>query len=133
MVVLVCGGREFRDYEQVKRVLAVVCGWSETGHITIVNGGARGADQLSTLWAQEHGEKYREFLVADDPEDAVAKGAVYDWKTYPNIAGFLRNQYMLDASKPDQAVAFAGQGGTHDMLTRLFYAGVNTWVVGKGK
>jgi hypothetical protein len=131
MIVLVSGGRTFDDYATVQRVLDEVIGWAPTGHLTIVNGGAIGADQLSTRWAQERGETWVEVPVAKNPAGRVASGAKFDWETDGRVAGFLRNQYMLDTHHPEQAVVFPGGNGTQDMLERLFRAGVNTWVVGR--
>lgn len=130
MVILVCGGRDFDDYDSVVETLDEVCSWSTDGHVTIVNGGARGADQLSTKWAKERTERYIEVPVAATPEEAAKIGAKYDWHTYGLNAGPLRNQYMLDTHKPDQGIVFPGGNGTSDMLERLFRRGVNTWVVG---
>lgn len=120
MVILVTGGRDFTDYERVVKVLDEVCRWSKDGHIHIVNGAARGADQLATKWAQERGEKCTEVPVTKA-----------EWDQHGKVAGFLRNQKMLDLFHPDQGVVFPGGNGTQDMLERLFRAGVNSWVVGK--
>jgi hypothetical protein len=114
MKVLVCGGREFDDYGRLCDVLDKVCGWS-TDFITIINGGARGADRLSSRYAREYGCE-----VIEVPAD---------WATHGRAAGPLRNQAMLDIHKPDQGVVFPGGRGTEDMLLRLFRAKVNTWVV----
>jgi hypothetical protein len=131
MVVLVCGGRDFSDYDSVLVTLDEVRGWCDDGQFLIVNGGAHGADELSTRWAKEHSEKFIEVPVAKTPEEAAAIGAKYNWFTYGKAAGPLRNQYMLDTHKPDQGVVFPGGNGTSDMLERLFRRGVNCWVVGR--
>lgn len=115
MVILVCGGRDYSDYGQVEYVLEEVCGWSINAP-RIVQGGARGADSLARRWAKENG-------VTCDTVPA-------EWDKYGQAAGPLRNQKMLDEFKPTQGVVFPGGRGTLDMLTRLFKAGVNTWVVG---
>lgn len=117
MIVLVCGGRDYSDYERVCQVLEDVSGWSINGIEKIIEGGARGADALARRWATENNIPFVEVPA--------------EWNTHGKIAGPLRNQRMLDEHKPDQAVAFPGGRGTLDMLTRLFTAGVNTWIVGK--
>lgn len=124
MVILVCGGREYADYEHVCEVLDEVVGWSQddANRVKVVNGGARGADQLTSKWARERGYGARLVEVPVTPDD---------WAQYGKAAGPLRNQKMLDVHKPDQGVVFPGGNGTSDMLTRLFHAGVNTWVVGR--
>lgn len=116
MVILVCGGREFRDEERLKEVLDEVDGWSLNGNITVVQGGARGADAMAARWALNRGHKL------------ITEAA--DWATHGRKAGPLRNQAMIDKHKPTQGVVFPGGAGTLDMLTRLFRAQINTWVVG---
>jgi predicted Rossmann fold nucleotide-binding protein DprA/Smf involved in DNA uptake len=114
MVVLVCGGREYSNYERLSDVLEEVAGWSANG-ITIVEGGARGADALAKRWALENGATHVQVPA--------------NWKAYGRAAGPIRNKKMLEEWKPDQGVVFPGGAGTLDMLTRLFKARINTWVV----
>ena len=55
MRVLVCGGRDYQDRERVKAVLdeyAATAGMLRTV-LTIIEGGARGADALAAQWASE--------------------------------------------------------------------------------
>lgn len=131
MIVLVSGGKNFDNAAQMKRVLDQVIGWSPTGKVRIVTGGATGADTLAKLWAIERGEEHVEYPIAKDKAQAAAIGAMYDWETFGKSAGSLRNQLMLDRERVDQAVVFPGQNDTLDMLTKLFANGVNTWVVGR--
>ena len=116
MVVLVCGGRDFEDFEKLTAVLDEVAEQA-TGDIKVVNGAANGADLLASAWARKRGFKYLEVPA--------------DWKMLGNAAGPIRNQRMLDEQRPDRGIVFPGGKGTLDMLTRLFYAGIPTWVVGK--
>jgi hypothetical protein len=109
MKVLVCGGRDFNDWDLLHEVLnglnndkAIDC---------IIEGDARGADRLAGQWAQQHGIGLRIFV----PE--------YD-QFGPRLAPPLRNQRMLDEGKPDLVVAFPGGGGTKDMISRAIKAGV---------
>lgn len=131
MIVLVSGGRNFDNVAQMKRVLDQVIGWSPTGKLRIVTGGATGADTLAKLWAIERGEEHVEYPIAKDRAQAAAIGAMYDWETHGKAAGGLRNQLMLERERVEQAVVFPGQNGTLDMLTKLFAYGINTWVVGR--
>jgi hypothetical protein len=117
MRVLVCGGRNYNDYDRVCEVLDDVLASSPDGHVTIINGAARGADQLSTRWAKERGEEFVECPA--------------DWDAYGKAAGPLRNAAMLDRWHPDMGAVFPGGSGTEDMLCRLFRAGVETRVVGR--
>ena len=130
MNVLVTGGRDFIDYDKVKRVLDEVLGWSPTAKVRIITGGATGADECAVRWAKERGQEHREYPLARTKAEAAANGALYDFETHGKGAGPLRNQHMLDREKIEQGVVFPGGNGTHDMLTRLWNRGVNTWCVG---
>ena len=103
MIALVCGGRDFTDYDRVCRVLDGLA-------ITrIIHGDCRGADRLAQRWALER---------------VIAETAVpAQWARYGNAAGFMRNAQMLGL-KPDVVVAFPGGPGTRDMVNRARYAGV---------
>ena len=107
MKVLVCGGRDFADYDLLKTVLSAL-------HVTrgisiVIHGGATGADMLASRWAGTH----------------MIPGVVYpaDWKAHGKAAGPIRNQQMLDEAKPDMVVAFKGGRGTADMVRRAGKAG----------
>lgn len=117
MVLLVSGGRDYDNFDKLCEVLDEVVSWDGHSNIKLINGAARGADQLSTRWAQLRGIVYVEVPA--------------DWDAHGKVAGPLRNQRMIDEHKPDQAVVFPGGNGTADCLGRLFRAGVPVWVVGK--
>jgi predicted Rossmann fold nucleotide-binding protein DprA/Smf involved in DNA uptake len=68
MKVAVIGGRDFKDYELVKKTL------SKLTITVIVSGGALGADLLAERYADENNIPKKIFLP--------------DWKTYGKIAGF---------------------------------------------
>jgi hypothetical protein len=111
MVILVCGGRDFDDYETVSSVLEDVFSWSTTAHSTLVtNNTGCGAAALVIRWAKEHGGE----KVIQTPFTAAEQ-----------------RQAAIDVYKPEQGVVFAGGNGTEDMLLRLFRAGINVWAVGK--
>src|SRR5574343_438925 len=73
----------------------------------IIEGGARGADQIAKVIAIYMGIPWQEFPA--------------DWKTYGKKAGAIRNQQMLDQN-PDLVIAFHPvtgiTPGTRDMVTR---------------
>jgi hypothetical protein len=115
VIVLVCGGRDYDNYDRLSEVLEDVAGWS-LNPITILEGGARGADSLARRWAKEQGLQ------------CITVPA--DWEQHGRAAGPIRNARMLKEHPPDQGVVFPGGRGTQDMLIRLFQASVNTWVVG---
>lgn len=102
--VLVCGGRDYDDYEKVRATLNALKPWR------VIHGGARGADNLADRWAQYCG-------IACEVYEA-------DWETHGKAAGPMRNQKMLDDGKPDLVVAFPGGRGTADMVRRAKKAGV---------
>jgi predicted Rossmann-fold nucleotide-binding protein len=104
MKILVCGGRNYDDYEAVVKTLS----W--LGPDLIIHGGAPGADSLAAEYARETKTPVKAFLA--------------DWQTHGRAAGPLRNQQMLDEGKPDLVVAFPGGIGTADMVRRAEAAGV---------
>lgn len=77
----IIGGRDFSDYQLVKSVLAKV----KSEIITIVSGGAIGADTLGAQYANEFGIPLLLFV----PE----------WDKYGKRAAFLRNAQIIDASQ----------------------------------
>ena len=104
MKVLVCGGRDYNDYQKVRETL------DGFGVSAIIQGGARGADSLGGTYANQRGISCRVFKA--------------DWDRYGKSAGFRRNQQMLDEGKPDVVVAFPGGKGTADMVKRAKKAGI---------
>src|ERR1700712_5336517 len=108
MRVLVCGGRNFADRESLfheLHTLAETHGW-----LTIIEGGAKGADALARDWATGcyHG------LVTVRAE----------WHRLGNRAGPIRNPRMLVSGKPDIVLAFPGGRGTADMVRQAHEVGV---------
>jgi hypothetical protein len=98
MRVLVCGGRGFKRYDIVKKVLSTL-------DITeICSGHAQGADEDAERYAAEFRIPITVFPA--------------HWNTYKRSAGAIRNRLMLTEFEPDTVVAFPGGRGTDDM-TRL--------------
>lgn len=109
MTVLVCGGRDYDDYDLVASALSTL-------RITrLVEGGATGADALARRWRKAHG--------------IAGKSYQPEWKRYGVAAGPKRNQTMLDAESPKLVVAFPGGAGTADMIIRARAAGIEVWKV----
>jgi YspA, cpYpsA-related SLOG family len=110
--VLVCGGRDYDDLDWVFQVL------DDIGVRHIIHGasylGRRnprcGADYLADVY----GEK-RCIPTTRYPAD---------WSKHGKAAGPIRNQQMLDESRPRLVVAFPGGRGTADMVRRAKAAGV---------
>jgi hypothetical protein len=107
-VLLVCGGRDYSD----KHTLWVTLNGCvhDRGVIRVIAGGAKGADTLAEEWA-----KIQEI-------ECVVYHA--DWAKHGRAAGPIRNQQMLDDSKPNLVVAFPGGRGTADMVRRARAAGI---------
>jgi len=112
--VIICGGRNFNDEKKMYAVLNT----GTVGHIdTVIHGGAAGADRLAHDWAFTYARKVEIFHA--------------DWIREGKAAGVLRNQRMLDYGKPDKVVAFPGGRGTADMVKRARAAGIEVYEVDK--
>ena len=90
--VVIAGGRDFSDYDLLKK-------WCDyylekriqSGEqIVIISGGARGADTLGEQYATEKG-----FTVDKHPAD---------WNKNGKAAGYIRNKEMVDIA--DAVIAF---------------------------
>jgi len=97
--IIVCGGRDYYDSDRVEAYLDAFD--AEHGPLTIIVGGARGADFCAKSWAFDH-RPYLEVLA--------------EWHIHGKSAGPIRNRAMADEQKPDAVVAFPGGRGTADMI-----------------
>lgn len=115
MKVLVCGGREFDDFELLKETLDPLF-WQPGQDAFWIFGDAKGADFLTRVWLKTMykkgcaGKYYKEFKA--------------DWKRLGPSAGPLRNAQMLEEGKPDLVVAFPGGPGTANMVKLAKEAGI---------
>lgn len=113
MRVLVCGGR---DYYERGRVYQVLSGLRQQwGNLVLIQGGAKGADEMARDWWQSHWGQAREGELLNFPAD---------WDKHGKRAGPIRNAQMLKEGKPDLVVAFPGGPGTMDMIKKSRAAGV---------
>ncbi len=96
MKVLVCGGRDYKDYGFVAQELA------KLNPTDIIQGGARGADHLARVWANAF--------------HIPCISYVANWKLHGKKAGPIRNKQMIDEGKPDLVLAFPGGKGTASMV-----------------
>lgn len=111
MRLIICGGR---DYSNREAVFAVLHYLAETyGWLTVIEGGARGADRLAQEWAKLH---YHGLVTIHA-----------EWTAYGNAAGPIRNEKMIVSGKPDGVVAFPGGAGTADMKERAEQHGLSVW------
>ena len=106
--VLVCGGRDFNDYDLLESVLDTIS--SEVGVFQIISGCAKGADTLAIQYANKHEYPLREFPA--------------DWDKHGKAAGPIRNKQMLDEGRPNIVIAFPGGRGTADMVNRSKKVGI---------
>ena len=77
--IVICGGRDFGNYEQAKKILDKYIGES-FGKIKIISGGCRGADKIGERYAQERGLEIIVFKA--------------EWDKYGKAAGPKRNEEM---------------------------------------
>jgi YspA, cpYpsA-related SLOG family len=110
MRIIVCGGRDYQNRTVLFEALDEL--HTQEGIDLLIHGNARGADQLADRWATERGIPVHSYSP--------------DW-SLGRKAGPLRNQRMIDDSKPDGVVAFCGGRGTDDMIRRAWKAGLKVW------
>lgn len=116
MRFIVCGGRDFSDWEWLAATLDRL--HAKVGITEIAEGGSKGADKMARRWGEEHGIPVRTFPA--------------DWDKYGHHpgsrAGPIRNAEMCKAFKPDGVVAFPGDRGTRSMIAIAEAAGVPVWM-----
>lgn len=114
MILLVCGGRDYKDQDRMNKVLSKIKkDWKE---IEIIHGGASGADSLADDWARVHKVKRTPYYAK--------------WKTHGKSADPIRNKQMLEDGKPDIVVAFPGGKGTENIIAIAEKAGVPVIKIG---
>ena len=106
--VLVCGGRDYINYDVMTRVLDATD--ATTPFTVLIYGMARGADTLAAMWATSRG--------------IPRLGYPANWERDGRGAGPIRNRLMLEKGKPDVVIAFPGGRGTADMVRQAKAAGV---------
>lgn len=110
MRVLVCGGRDYHNADAVWGALDAVLKTCKHDYMTIIQGAARGADQLAVAWCLDRSVPYDSYKA--------------DWTKHGMAAGPKRNQRMIDEGKPDLVIAFPGGSRTADMIRRALAAGI---------
>lgn len=121
--LLVCGGRNFRDYLAVKNELV------KLRPDVVIHGAASGADSMADRAARDLGIS-REPYPADWEHCADTCPGWHhrrkrrDGGEYCPTAGFRRNQQMIDEGRPSMVLAFPGGSGTADMVRRAQAAGI---------
>lgn len=103
LVLLVCGGRDYADREHVFYIL------DHYKPRLVIQGGARGADDLAHAWCMERGVHCAEVRAL--------------WDAFGKSAGSRRNVAMM-LLKPTAVVAFPGGVGTNHMVQTAVAAGI---------
>lgn len=81
--VLICGSRNFTNYDIFSRVVSHIL--KDYTAIEIISGGAKGADSLAEQYAKEYGYKNKIFPA--------------DWDKHGKKAGMIRNAEMIKEIK----------------------------------
>lgn len=113
MRILVCGGRDYHDWNTFRNVMEIIGEVRFPRHpeddygnylykCTVIAGGAQGADALAADWAMINWTGYEEYKA--------------DWDKHGKAAGPIRNRRMLVEGKPDLVIAFPGGKGTANMV-----------------
>ena len=113
----VAGGREFENYALMSEKLNDLFIHSSEFNgsvIKIISGMAKGADTLAIRYADEH--KLTKVLFPAN------------WKSYPRIAGFLRNEDMLSIATHLIAFWDGKSSGTKDMIDIAQEKGIPVWI-----
>lgn len=120
MRVIVCGDRNGYTPSVVRRVL-VALREDHGDSLVVLHGGARGVDNMAGAMARSLGITVWEFPA--------------DWRKHPKVAGFIRNQQMLETGA-ELVIAFKEgfdhtmkRGGTEHMCRIAGDAGVECIVI----
>lgn len=115
MKILVCGGRNYKDYDKVKKVLDLFFGCfrekNNYGQFIIIHGCASGADYFASKWCAS----MKDFGVIEMRFPAP-------W-SLGRPAGAMRNALMLKTSNPDRVVFYPGGSGTKNMVNLAHSSG----------
>ena len=116
--VIIAGGRDFESYEYMCEKLDDLfyksTSFIGSRPIKIISGMAKGADTLAIRYADEH--KLTKILFPAN------------WKEYPRIAGFLRNNDMLSIATHLIAFWNGESSGTKHMIEIAQMKGIPIWV-----
>ena len=125
MRILVCGGRDFTDYnfirDNLNRIMKEKGCYGVHGPIdspdpiTLIHGKAKGVDLLADKWAVHNYLRIEEFPA--------------EWDKHGRSAGSIRNSRMLRVGQPDIVIAFPGGKGTANMIAQARKVGIPVEIV----
>lgn len=117
--IIIAGGRNYQDYETVKRETTRFLSEQEWESAVVVSGGASGADALGERFAKEMGFPMERYPA--------------DWKQHGRAAGPIRNKQM--AENADALLAFwdGVSRGTKSMIALATKHGLIVKVVQIGE
>lgn len=103
---MVTGSRDWTDVDSIRAAVVAAelhlwVNWDDHDTVTLISGGARGADQMAEEYARQNDWSIEQHLP--------------DWEAHGKRAGILRNVEMLD-SGVDLVIAFhknASRGTAH--------------------
>jgi hypothetical protein len=106
-VIIVTGSRDWKNVDVIKTFITLAEQVTSEPR-TLIHGGARGADTLTSIIVKERGWK-----VVCMPAKFIELG---------RRAGPMRNQEMINTGQPHVALVFrkSGSSGTSDCLKRLY-------------
>lgn len=112
--IIIAGSRTFSDYNLLKCYSDSVLQEFDLSKIVIICGGAKGADQLATKYAEEH--------------NLELKVVPPDWALFGKAAGFVRNAAMVEYA--DVLIAFwnGKSKGTEHVIDLAKLRGLKTHV-----
>lgn len=116
--VIIAGGRDFDNtlagFRKINKLIARISDDPEKD-VTIIEGGAKGADRVGRLWAKEFGARCQTFKA--------------DWDTHGKRAGILRNCEMAEHATHLIAFWDGESRGTKHMIEEARRKGLKVAVV----
>jgi hypothetical protein len=108
--ILFTGGRDFTNKAAVERLFNALFDCADEPFFPkVIVGDARGLDNIVREISNERGYEVEVFKA--------------NWEAEGRVAGFNRNQRMVD-TKPDLCIASPGGRGTQDCVDRCHKAGI---------
>ncbi len=110
VTIVIAGGRGFDDYDYLQHCMDAVKYLYSDHEITVVSGGARGADTLAEQWAGEQHLVFNEMNA--------------DWERFGKRAGLLRNHDMAKIGNVLCAFWDGKTRGTRNMIGEAMKEGL---------